>query len=137
MVQDLATKINLQTVLSILSGRDVATVQRQSVPNRQQLRAVRQTTWFSYIASHGYADPAGKFYVVPSDIGEPAGVSEQLLDRCLKSAEPSASCRSALEFLGHTISSDELTQWLQTVDAGQMVLVLDSCHSGVVSGPNF
>ena len=90
-----------------------------------------------YIASHGYADPNGKFYVVPSDIGEPAGVTEQLLDRCLKGLEQSSSCESAREFLRHSISSDELTQWLRTIDAGQMVLVLDSCHSGAVSGPGF
>ena len=27
-----------------------------------------------YIASHGYVDPIGKFYVIPSDIGPPLGV---------------------------------------------------------------
>src|SRR4029453_6569388 len=36
-----------------------------------------------------------------------------------------------------SISSDELAQWLEAIDAGQMVLVLDSCHSGAVSGPGF
>lgn len=138
LAQDLGTKINLQTVLGILSGRDVTPAQRQSLPNQLQLSAATPDDLVVlYIASHGYADPAGKFYVVPSDIGEPAGVSEQLLDRCLKSSEQSASCQSAREFLRRSISSDDLTRWLQTIDAGQMVLILDSCHSAAVSGSGF
>src|SRR6185503_19805813 len=32
---------------------------------------------------------------------------------------------------------DELTQWLQSVDAGQMVQIIDSCHSAAISGPGF
>jgi hypothetical protein len=138
LAQNFATRSNLQTVLSILSGRDVTSTQRQSLPNQQQLRtATPDDLVVLYIASHGYADPAGKFYVVPSDIGEPAGVSEQLLDRCLRNSEQSGACGDAREFLRHSISSDELTQWLERVDAGQMVLVLDSCHSAAISGPGF
>ena len=138
LAQDLATKINLQTALSILSGSNVTGAERKSIPHQEQLRAATPDDLVVlYIASHGYADPNGKFHVLPSDIGEPAGVSEQLIDRCLKSSEQSKACDDAREFLHHSISSDELTQWLQTVDAGQMVLVLDSCHSGAVSGPDF
>lgn len=138
LAQDLATKINLQTVLTILSGRDVTPAVRRSLPNLEQLRAATPDDLVVlYIASHGYADPNGKFYVIPSDIGDPAGLSEELLNRCLTSSEQSASCQAAQEFLRHSVSSDELAKWLQPIDAGQMVLVLDSCHSAAVSGPDF
>src|SRR6185295_19895710 len=98
--------------------------QRHSFPMLQS--AAPDDLVVLYIASHGYADPDGTFYIIPSDIGEPAGISERLLDRCLKNAEQSPDCNSAMEFLRRSVSSDELTQWLRTIDAGQMVLILDS-----------
>ena len=138
LTQDLATKSNLQATLRILSGREVGLGQRQSLPNQEPLRAATPDDLvLLYVASHGYADQNGKFYIVPSDIGDPSGVSEQLLNRCLQSSDQSAACVAAREFLRHSISSDELTQWLETIDAGQMVLILDSCHSAAVSGPGF
>jgi WD40 repeat protein len=136
--QYLATKVNIRTVIDILSGREVKEEDRRPLPNQEKLRAATPDDLVViYVASHGYADPRGTFYVIPSDIGEPAGVSEQLLNRCVTGAEQSSSCRSAQDFLQLSISSDELTRWLQDIDAGQMVLILDSCHSAAVSGPNF
>jgi WD40 repeat protein len=133
--QDLATKENIQKVLNLLSDKGGTMAQHQAFPNLQS--ATPDDLVVLYIASHGYADPSGKFYVIPSDIGEPAGVSEERLDQCLKNSEQSGSCQAAQDFLHHTISSDELTEGLQGIDAGQMVLILDSCHSAAVSGPNF
>ena len=136
--RNLATKEHLQTVLNILSGREATTAQRQSLPNQEQLRrATPDDLVVLYIASHGYADPGGAFYVVPSDIGESVGVGEQCRRSMSKNSEQSASCQSAREFLRHSFSSDELTHWIQTIDTGQMVLILDSCHSAAVSGPGF
>jgi WD40 repeat protein len=137
-ITDLATKAHIRTVLNILSGRDNEAAKGQSLPNQDRLRAATPDDLVVlYIASHGYADPHGTFYVIPSDIGEPAGVSEQLLNRCLKNGEQSKSCQAARDFLQRSISSDELAQWLQTIDVGEMVLILDSCHSAAVAGPNF
>jgi hypothetical protein len=133
--QDLAMKGSIRAVLNLLSVGGGTAEQRQAFPLLES--ATPDDLVVLYIASHGYADPSGKFYVIPSDIGEPAGVSEELLNRCLKSSEQSGSCHAAREFLRRSISSDELTQWLQNIDAGQMVLILDSCHSAAVSGPNF
>jgi WD40 repeat protein len=133
-----ANKDNIRSALNILSGRDVTASQRYSLPNQEKLRAATPDDLvIFYIASHGYADPSGTFYVVPSDIGEPEGVSENLLNRCIRNSEQSESCQAAREFLRHSISSYELSQWLQTVDAGEMMLILDSCHSAAVSGPTF
>ncbi len=135
---DLGTKGNLHTVLNVLSGENVAMADRQKIPKQEQLRiATPDDLVVLYIASHGYVDPGGKFYVIPSDIGQPLGVSEELLDRCLKSSEQSPICETGRKLLQHSISGDELTQWIEAIDAEQVVLVLDSCHSGAVSGPGF
>ena len=37
----------------------------------------------------------------------------------------------------HSVSSADLASWWGGVDAGQMVMILDSCHSGAVSGKDF
>ena len=135
---DVATKANLRTVLRVLSGADVNSIEQQKIPGGEHPRkATPDDLVVLYIASHGYADPTGRFYVIPSDVGAPAGISDQLLDRCLKSSEQSQSCELAREFLRHSISSDELADWLRNIDAGEMVMVLDSCHAGAVSGADF
>jgi hypothetical protein len=135
---NLATKRNIQTVLNILSGGEVMKADREKIPHQEQLQsATPDDLVVLYIASHGYVDPAGRFYVLPSDIGPPLGVSEELLDRCLKNSEQSSQCENGRRLLQQGISSEELTQWLEAVDAGQMVLILDSCHSGAVTGPGF
>jgi WD40 repeat protein len=132
------TKRNIQSVLAILSGQKLSENERERLPNHDQIRtATPDDLVVLYVASHGYASQTGAFYVVPSDIGDAVGVSEELLNRCPADSVDSPSCRSAKSFLQHSISSDELTQWLRPLDAGQIVLVLDSCHSGAVLGPRF
>jgi hypothetical protein len=74
---NLATKRNIQTVLKILSGREVSKADREKIPHQGQLQiATPDDLVVLYIASHGYVDPAGRFYVIPADIGPPLGVSE-------------------------------------------------------------
>ncbi len=135
----LATKGNIQTVLDILAGKEVASAKRLQIPNQNKLEtATPDDLVVIYIASHGYDDPKGMFYIVPSDIGPDAQyVDETLLNRCLSTSEQSSSCSIAQSFLQKSISSEELTNWLQTIDAGEMALILDSCHSAAVTGPNF
>jgi hypothetical protein len=137
--QDLPTKSNVRAVMNILSGQTLSVDKRVRIPNYKRLRpATPDDLVFIYIASHGYADPKGMFYIVPSDLGLSAErVSEALLTRCLTMAKLSENCLVARSFLEHTISSEELTDWLKTIDAGEMTLILDSCHSAAVSGPNF
>ena len=81
---------------------------------RQQLQtiAAHATPDDLFIVSfsgHGYtADD--QFYIMPSDI---QGSCHQVDPSLLKKA----------------ISSDELSDWLRPIDAGEMVFILDSCHS--------
>ncbi|PYP84488.1 MAG: hypothetical protein DMF61_19980 [Blastocatellia bacterium AA13] len=132
--QNHAAKADLERALLVLSGHGSA-AQREEFPQLRQ--ATPDDLVMLYIASHGYADPNGTFYVVPSDVGGSGLVSEQLLDRCLKTGETSAACQEGEDFLRSSISSNELTQWMQGIDAGSMVLILDSCHSGAIPGSNF
>jgi hypothetical protein len=90
-----------------------------------------------FISSHGYADPQGTFYVVPYDTGAFLGVTEDSLNRCQTHPEDRGpACQKADAFLEHTISSQDFTAWWG-VDAGEMVMILDSCHSAAVPGREF
>ena len=72
------------------------------------------------MSSHGYTSKEGTFYMVPSDSGDTEGptVKSELLQRW--------------------ISSDELSGWLRDVDAGDLVMIVDTCHSAsTVEEPGF
>jgi WD40 repeat protein len=135
-----ATKEDVQEVLDILAGRkdNVSAKLRKLVDPGGKLRAATpDDAVVLYIASHGYADPEERFYVVPYDTGPTPGIAEGLLTRCRLQADQSSACATAEQFLDRAISSDELASWWQGVDAGEMVMVLDSCHSGAAPGKDF
>jgi hypothetical protein len=91
-----------------------------------------------FVASHGYADPQGIFYLMPYDTGSQNwGVTEDILSRCLISPDLSDPCKQAHDLLQHSVSSADLTAWWNGLDAGQMVMILDTCHSGAVPGREF
>jgi hypothetical protein len=70
-------------------------------------------------SGHGYADQNGIFYLLPYDVGEKA-------DSGLKGV------------LKQSISSDELSLWLRGIDAGEMIMIVDACHSAAaVQGAGF
>jgi uncharacterized caspase-like protein len=60
-------------------------------------------------SGHGYTDPQGRFYLLPSDAGMDSTITDAKLPKF--------------------ISSDELSQWLRDVDAGELVMIIDACHS--------
>jgi WD40 repeat protein len=114
-----ATKENVRAVLDALAGKTVDADKLKTIPNADQLRAARPDDMVLLtFSSHGYADANGVFYVVPSNTG---------MDKLLSA-----------EFLSHCISSDELSQWLRDVDAGEMAMIVDACHSAAaVAGTDF
>jgi uncharacterized caspase-like protein len=72
------------------------------------------------ISSHGYTSKDGMFYIVPSDSGQSAGqgLTKELQDKW--------------------ISSDELSAWMRDVDAGDLAMIVDTCHSAAtVEEPGF
>jgi WD40 repeat protein len=134
-----ATKANLKVVLDLLAGKAVDSSLRDAVdPDHRLQPATPDDAVVLFISSHGYADPEGTFYVVPYDTGTAPGVTEDLLTRCQAQAEDrSPACARANAFLERTISSQEFAVWWAGVDAGEMVMILDSCHSAAMPGREF
>ena len=68
------------------------------------------------IASHGLTDDKdNQFYILPADI-------------------PGQEKRITPDLLTHSISTEELTDWLTGVDAGEFIMILDTCQSGAALG---
>lgn len=130
-----ARKANLRAVIDLLAGRSVDPSLQEEVDPMHKLRTARpDDAVVLYIASHGYADPQGTFYLMPYDTGLNWGITEDLLTRCQIAPRQSQACRQARDLLAHSVSSDDLASWWNGVDAGKLVMVLDSCHSGAVPG---
>lgn len=71
-------------------------------------------------SSHGYADRAGNFYLIPFDTGPG---TQKVFTEAVRQ---------------RSISSDDLSSWLRDVDAGELVLIVDACHStAAVEGHGF
>jgi hypothetical protein len=133
-----ASKADLGAVLDVLAGRSVETKLRDEVDPKHELRAATpDNAVVLYVASHGYADPEGTFYLMPYDTGLNWGITEDVLTRCQTKPDQSTACMQAEDLLAHSVSSADLTAWWSGVDAGEMVMILDSCHSGAVSGKEF
>jgi WD40 repeat protein/uncharacterized caspase-like protein len=113
-----ATKRNFKAVLDLLAGRKADEEVLKGIPNASQLRrATPEDLVIVSFSSHGYADERGRFFLFASD----AGKSKDFRDA-----------------LGRAISSDELGAWLRDVDAGELILVVDACHSAAsVQGEGF
>ncbi len=109
----------LRAVLDVLAGRQADAVLLKQIPNADKLRAARPEDLVLISASsHGYTDSDGIFYLVTSDTG-------------------TAEIKSP-EFRRHCVSSDELSRWLRDVDAGELVMIVDACHSAAaIEGTDF
>ncbi len=107
-----ATKANVKAVLDLLAGRRVDSDAMGRVPNAASIKPARpEDLLVISLSSHGYADAQGNFYFLPYDIGTgtQGGITPGILE--------------------HAIASDELTDWLRAVDAGQIAIIVDACHS--------
>jgi uncharacterized caspase-like protein len=113
-----ATKRNFRAVLDLLAGRKVDAEVLKAIPNADRLRrATPEDLVLVSFSSHGYADERGRFFLFTSDTGSPKELHDAL---------------------GRAISSDELGAWLRDVDAGELILVVDACHSAAsVQGEGF
>ena len=134
-----ATKANLKAVFDLLAGRPIEAGLRNAVdPDHRIQAAAPDDAVVLYVSSHGYADPYGTFYIVPYDTGGVLGVTEDSLTHCrTQTDDESYACQRAEAFLKRTISSGEFAQWWSGIDAGEMVTILDSCHSAAVHGREF
>jgi hypothetical protein len=97
------------------------TVADSGIPNFDKLRpATPDDLVLILFSSHGYADRAGNFYLIPYDTG--AG-TEKVFTETVRQ---------------HSISTDDLSSWLRDVDAGELVMIVDACHStAAIEGKDF
>jgi uncharacterized caspase-like protein len=116
-----ATKGALQAVLQVLAGQANKSAALTGVAHADQLRrAEPDDLVLLTVSSHGYTDGKGLFYIIPSDSGKTDG----------RNIRP--------ELLKQWISSDELSEWLREIDAGDLVMIVDTCHSAAtVESPGF
>jgi len=115
-----ATKAKIKDVLDVLAGKKDKVEDLGDVPEAKLLEKVQpEDLVLLAFSGHGYADQNGIFYLVPYDIGKSAaGGLKQMLSKA--------------------ISSDELSLWLRDVDAGEMMMIVDACHSAAaVQGAGF
>ncbi|MET0624014.1 MAG: hypothetical protein ABW250_13600 [Pyrinomonadaceae bacterium] len=117
-----ATRRNFKAVLDVLAGLEPDAEALKNVPNASKLRAATpEDLVIISFSSHGYADERGSFYLFTSDVGGGVGGASQMRDA-----------------LARAVSSDELGAWLRGVDAGELILVVDACHSAAsVQGGGF
>lgn len=117
----LATKENLRDVLLSLCDKAPAnSAVAKSLRERGISRIEPEDFLILSFSCHGDTDEqTGEFYLFPKDIGK-----EQRL-----------GLTPQLESKG--ISSAELTDWLKDIDASDMVMVIDACHSGAAEGKEF
>lgn len=117
-----ATKAALRAVLNALAGRQDS----QDAPFLPLLRklgvtrAAPEDMVLLAFSCHGDTDlKTGEYYLFPADIG------------------PNQSGGLTAGLKARSISSAELTRWMQDVDAGAMAMVIDSCHSAAVAGQGY
>ncbi|WP_224718648.1 caspase family protein [Mesorhizobium sp. BR1-1-11] len=112
---DHATKADIRAVLDLLAGKgetERPRLRQEIGPVIDRLAKVTPDDLVVLAFSgHGH-NQQGRFYILPSDSG------------------------NDLTKPGKLISSEELTAWLRDVDAGEMVMIVDACHSaaGVPAG---
>jgi WD40 repeat protein/uncharacterized caspase-like protein len=109
---DEATKQDIADTLALLGGHEEPRQRlRQAIGSvADQLRqATPDDLVILGFSGHGYADKQGRFYLLPSDSGKESAITDA----------------SLMKF----VSSDELSQWLKDVDAGELAMIIDACHS--------
>lgn len=123
------TKSNIETVFALLAGQQVGSGRLSEFPDQllKQIRRVEPNdSVYIFFSSHGYTDPQANFYLIPYDSGMLPIQEGKPLDEQITP-----------EYLARTISSYELANWLQPMDAGHLVMIIDACRSAAFKGEGF
>ena len=103
----------INAVVAILAGLPVKDAEEELGPANIDARTLDMARPDDLVimtfSGHGWADPQSKFYLLPSDV--------------LWSEDDNKPT-------GNVVGMDELTMWLRYVNAGEIALVFDACHSG-------
>ncbi len=123
------TKGNIETVFALLAGQQVESERLSEFPGqllKQIGRVGPNDSVYIFFSSHGYTDPQANFYLIPYDSGILPVQEGKPLDEQITP-----------EYLAQTISSYELANWLQPIDAGHLVMIIDACRSEAFKGEGF
>jgi WD40 repeat protein len=121
-----ATKANIRAIFEVLAGKSNASEEREQLRaagiDAKAIAKLEKVTPDDAViitySGHGYTEPTGAFYLLPA--GSWAG----------EKITPAA--------LSEFISSDDLSEWLRDVDAGEIAMIIDACHSAAsVDIPGF
>jgi WD40 repeat protein len=113
-----ATKAKIRAVLGVLAGRSDGEELNGVAGADKLAKAAPDDLVILSFSGHGDAEQNGAFYLLPSDSGKEDAVTPAELKTF--------------------ISSEELSEWLREVDAGQMAMIIDACHSAAsVDTPGF
>jgi WD40 repeat protein len=111
-----ATKANILTALHRLAGNEEP-LPAQAPPALLKLKAAQpEDALVIFFAGHGEAYES-RFYMLPHDLGytgSPKRMKQADFDN----------------MMAHSISDRELEQAVEKINAGQILLVIDACHSG-------
>ncbi len=110
-----ATKEKLKSTLLALTGQNSENKTNQNMPIFDKLQTANlEDLIIISFSGHGYVDDQGIFYLLPHDIGP--GTDKSITESLLR----------------NSISTDELAFWLRDIDAGNLALLIDACHSAAV-----
>jgi WD40 repeat protein len=115
---DEATKSNILTALSLLSGDSTDIPHEQPDSFKRLKKAQPEDNLIIFFAGHGMAYE-NRFYLIPFDLG-------------YQGSRVRVTESGAQAIASHSISDREFEHSLERVDAGHIVMVLDACQSGQV-----
>ena len=109
-----AVKKNIKAIFDLLSGKEGRDVLLTGIANIEKLRPANPEDFILISFScHGF-NSSSAFYLMPHDSGEVYDGHDK---------------KKKADRLKQSISSDELSEWLRDVDAGDMVMLIDACYS--------
>jgi hypothetical protein len=112
-----ATRANVLLALKRLAGGETGPLPPGAPAVLEKLKPAQpEDTVVIYFAGHGMVQQQ-RFYLIPHDLGymgERAKIDQAAIDN----------------MAAHSVSDRELEVALERVDAGQLLMVLDACHSG-------
>lgn len=112
-----ATKTNLLRALGRLAGKDTSPLTADD-PIERIKPAQPEDAVVIYFSGHGTAQQ-NRFYLIPHDLGYKGARDDLGKDE-----------KAMKSLLDHSVSDAELEQAFEKVDAAQLLLVIDACHSG-------
>jgi WD40 repeat protein len=114
----LPTKQNIRTIFNMLAGEEIEPGLDSDIPEsiRNQIKpAGPDDTVIITFSGHGSADTAGNFYLFPY---VPSQTSDEMP-------------------IEDRVSTDELASWLQEIDSGNLIMILDTCQAAALPGREF